>query len=334
MKHGFKFACGLWLMLTVVALFAHEVRPALLHLKEVSAGRYTVLWKVPAVGERVLAVRPVWPEGWRVVSRTPGLFEDRAWLTQMTLDMGDADPAGATLVIENLMATRSEVLLVLERLDGGVVRHIFRPAEPAFTLPTPQPTAVLVGDYVRLGFVHIFEGADHLLFLLALLLLVQQTVPLLKAVTAFTAAHSITLCLATLKWVSLSPPLVEALIALSVVFMAVSLKQSQDGRRDIIQARPWSASFLFGLIHGFGFAGALGEIGLPVRQLPPALLSFNLGVEAGQVLFLLVLSLGIHAACRLPSLNRLANPTRLLTVYGVGSVAAFFVIERSWALTA
>lgn len=326
------FAC----LLLAPALTAHEVRPALLHLQQQPGEQWRATWKVPAVGKRVLAVKPRWPESWRVLNQAPGVYDNGAWTTFWTLAVPDGDLAGAALEIDNLAATRSDVLLLVDFRDGRVMRHVFRPNAPRFQVPAAQSPLAVAWDYGRIGVWHIFEGADHLLFLLALWLLVPGRLALLKAVTAFTLAHSLTLTLATLQWVALAPPLVEALIALSVLFMAVALlrlyRADRDTQPDLIQRRPWHVSFAFGLIHGFGFAGALAEIGLPHQHLPPALLSFNLGVEVGQVLFLAALTLCAGAAQAVATPVRMARLVRLGAIYMIGSLAAFYVIERTWAL--
>jgi hydrogenase/urease accessory protein HupE len=184
----------------------------------------------------------------------------------------------------------------------------------------------VAGDYWLMGTIHILEGADHLLFVFALLLIVTGLMSLFKAITAFTVAHSITLGLATLGMIHLPPAPTEAIIALSIVFLAGEIIHKRQGRMGITERWPWVIAFVFGLFHGLGFAGALSEIGLPQHEVPLALLMFNVGVETGQLLFIAVVVSVIALLKRLPV--ALPQASWRLVPYGIGSVAAYWTIDR------
>ena len=199
-------------------------------------------------------------------------------------------------------------------------------AHPVFTVKPAQGRGEVAWAYFVLGVEHILAGIDHLLFVLALLLLVRGARRLVATITAFTVAHSLTLVAATLGWVRVPGPPVEAIIALSIVFVAAEVITGLRGRRGLTTRSPWIAAFSFGLLHGLGFAGALAEVGLPQVAIPVALLTFNVGVEVGQLLFVAgVLLLRRVASPALPLIGRRVSAA---TAYGIGSVAAFWTIER------
>ena len=237
---------------------------------------------------------------------------------------------GKAIVFSQLSETRIDVLARLVRLDGTVQLERILPVNPSFVgRPSPGRLEV-VRTYTILGIEHILSGFDHLLFVLALVLLVQGTRRLLVTITAFTAAHSLTLAGATLGWVHVPGPPVEASIALSIVFVASEIVHTRQGRYSVTQHYPWVVAFTFGLLHGFGFAGALAEVGLPQSSIPIALLFFNVGVEIGQLLFvgavLAVIAVGWRAGQRL----RLSQPAWLWRIapYAIGGLASFWLVER------
>ena len=237
---------------------------------------------------------------------------------------------GKAIVFSQLSETRIDVLARLVRLDGTVQLERILPMHPGFVgRPSPGPLEV-VTTYTILGIEHILSGFDHLLFVLALVLLVEGTRRLLMTITAFTAAHSLTLAGATLGWVHVPGPPVEASIALSIVFVASEIVHRRQGRASVTQSYPWVVAFTFGLLHGFGFAGALAEVGLPQSSIPIALLFFNVGVEIGQLLFvaavLAVIAVGSRAVQRL----RLSQPPWLWRAapYAIGALASFWLVER------
>ena len=234
--------------------------------------------------------------------------------------------AGKTLAIDGLDSTITDVIVRVHPRNGQLESHLLKPTAPSVTLGAATSTWDRSRTYVRLGIEHILLGVDHLLFVLGLVILIGSARPLLWTITAFTIAHSLTLAAATFGWISVSPPPVEAVIALSIVFVASEIVQSRRGRPSLSARKPWLVAFAFGLLHGFGFAGALSEIGFPAQQIPLALLCFNLGVEAGQLAFVAALLL----LGRLPALLRIEAPRGWPTAaaYGIGALASYWLIER------
>jgi len=306
-------------------VLAHEVRPAYLELREISAGRFSVLWKVPARGEMrlSLAVRlPVRCE----TTEPPRRVDAGGAITERWQVECGGGLFGETVAVVGLDATLTDVLARVERADGTSQVVRLTPTAHAFVVASaPQPVE-LAATYLRLGIEHIWLGIDHLLFVLGLLLLVQGRRRLIGTITAFTVAHSITLAAATLGVVRLSQAPVEAVIALSIVFVAGELAHERQGRAGWTRRWPWLVAFSFGLLHGFGFAGALREVGLPEQAIPIALLCFNLGVEIGQLLFLAA-ALPVIGWMRRTRFASAAWAWRV-PAYGIGGLAAFWTIER------
>lgn len=240
--------------------------------------------------------------------------------------------AGGTIVVEGLERQRTDVLLRYEIAAGQALSSRMTPENTAVTLARDPGAWDVLGSYVPLGIEHILEGADHLLFVFALLLLISNRWRLLGAITAFTLAHSITMAAATLGWVSLPGPPVEAIIALSIMFVASELVLRKGGQQRLSERYPWSVSFSFGLLHGFGFAGALQEIGLPQSDVPLALLSFNLGVELGQLMFVaVVLVTGSILSLIWPPFKRHLEPgarVALVGAYAIGGWSAYWLLDR------
>ncbi|MBM3288834.1 MAG: HupE/UreJ family protein [Candidatus Hydrogenedentes bacterium] len=303
---------------------AHEVRPAYLELREVAPNEFSVLWKLPARGEMNLSLAPEFSETMEATLpdvRQSGGATIKTWRTRTKGPLH-----GQTVTIRGLASTMTDVLMRVEFADGTTWTHRLTPAAPTAEVPERQTVWGVAGEYVTLGVEHILYGVDHLLFVLALLLITKGALRLVKTVTAFTAAHSITLALAALGVVHVPSPPVEAVIALSIVFVAAEIVHERRGRAGVTARAPWIVAFTFGLLHGFGFAGALTEIGLPQGQIAVALLFFNVGVEIGQLLF-------VAAALALLALLRKVwgAPPRwveLAPPYAIGSVAMFWVIQR------
>lgn len=329
----FPFFAALIFMLAMVApVQAHEVRPAYLELRHTEGETIEVLWKVPARGDLKLSIQARLPENCESLSgiassTTGGAFTDR-W--KVTCPGG---LTGGTIAIDGLSATLTDALVRIERLDGTSQVARLTPDSSSVTIEAAPTWQQIAATYLGLGVEHILLGIDHLLFVLALLLLVNGWRPLLTTVTAFTVAHSITLAAATLGLVQVPQRPVEAVIALSIVFVAAELIRVRNGQVSLTHRWPWAIAFIFGLLHGFGFAGALSEIGLPEQAIPLALLLFNVGVELGQLLFITVV-LAMGAALR-----RVSGPWPAwawrwpawawrLPAYGIGSLAAFWTIER------
>ena len=315
------------LLLSVSAASAHELRPAYLELRQTTPDTFDVLWKVPAAGESLrLALYVRLPEGCVNLTEARGTFVAGAHLERWRVKAPHG-LAGESIAIDGLASTMTDVLVRLEFADGTSWTQRLTPQEPAAVIPKTASRLQTAGVYLMLGVEHILLGIDHLLFVLALLIIVGWRWGLLvKTITAFTVAHSITLALATLGFVHVPQRPVEPAIALSIVFVAAEILHGRQGREDISARAPWILAFAFGLLHGFGFAGALSEVGLPQGQVPLALLFFNLGVEVGQLLFVAVVlslvALARHAKFPAPQWAQLVPP------YAIGSVAMFWVIQR------
>jgi len=308
------------------AAAAHEVRPAYLEIRERVPGRYQVLWKVPQRGEYVLALKVLWPQG--AVDVAPPAEESvgDALIQRRVMEFGRDGLVGKRIAIDGLATTTTDVLVRIELFDGRVQTRLLKPGNATFIVPARRPAFEVLRDYLVMGVEHIFGGFDHLLFVLGLLLLVSGLSRLVKTITAFTLAHSLTLGFATLGLVRVPQAPVEAAIALSIVFLARELVEHQRGNGGIATRRPWLMSFGFGLLHGLGFAGALSAVGLPQGDVPLALAGFNAGVEVGQLVFvgaaLLVVAGVRRIAVRAPVWLRAAP------AYGMGSLAAFWTIAR------
>jgi len=313
-------------LFTAMPVSADEIRPALLDIKEQNTGLFAVTWKVPTRGDRVLAITPQLPNSLELVGSPTVQDVPGARIEHATYKNTGESLTGQTIVIDGLLAVQTDVLLLIQLQDGTQHSAILRPASPEFTIPLEASKLQVAGDYWRMGTIHILEGADHLLFVLALLLIVSGLGPLVKAVTAFTVAHSITLALATLGVVHVPAAPTEAIIALSILFLATEIVHKHNGQFSLTESYPWVIAFIFGLFHGLGFAGALSEIGVPQHEVPLALFMFNVGVETGQLLFIAVVVSLIAMLKRIP-FTALQGSWRVMP-YAIGSVAAFWTIER------
>ena len=316
----------LMVLFTATPASADEIRPALLDIKEQNTGLFAVTWKVPTRGNRALAITPQLPDSLELLGSPSVQDVPGALIEQATYKNNGASLAGQTIVIDGLSALQTDVLLLVQLQDGTQHSAILRPASPAFTIPLQASKLAVAGDYWRMGTIHILEGVDHLLFVLALLLIVSGLGELVKAVTAFTVAHSITLALATLGVVHMPAAPTEAIIALSILFLATEIIHKHNGQISLTERYPWVIAFAFGLFHGLGFAGALSEIGVPQHEVPLALLMFNVGVETGQLLFIAVV-VSLMGLFRRLSLQVPQGAWRVAP-YTIGSVAAFWTIQR------
>jgi hydrogenase/urease accessory protein HupE len=215
-------------------------------------------------------------------------------------------------------------------LDGRAWTTLAHPSQPWFELAGAPSKLHVAGAYLRLGIEHIWSGVDHLLFILALMILVKGTRRLIATVTAFTVAHSITLAGATLGFVRVPQQPIEACIALSIIFVASEIVHARQGSQGWTKRWPWIVAFTFGLLHGFGFAGALNAVGLPQTAIPVALLFFNVGVEIGQLLFIAVILSIMALACWIVRRTAIPQPLWAWRVapYSIGGVAAFWMIQR------
>jgi hydrogenase/urease accessory protein HupE len=309
---------------------AHEVRPAYLAMTQSDATHYSIVWKQPTQGEVAVRLVPHLSNGW--LERTPddqyaaGGFLVRTWNVESA-----ESPAGSSISIEGLEYTITDVLVQVRLLDRELLQTILRPEQPQFAIGAGSSHILGSFVFVRHGVQHILAGVDHLLFVLGLLLIVRNRWMLVKAVSAFTVAHSITLAAAMLANVSLAAPLVEALIALSILVLGVEVVRAQRGGTSLTIRYPWAVAFVFGLFHGMGFASGLAAFGMSEHDLLAALAFFNIGVEVGQLGFIaLVLLLGRALA----SLRSGARGGLLMRVpaYVVGIAGAFWTFETTAVL--
>ncbi len=312
-------------LVSTTAVRAHEVRPGFLDLRETGADTYALLWKRPAGGEIEIRIAPVLPEGCRLATPdrqalTPGAVVVRGTLTC------PGGLAGKTLRIAGLETTVTDVLVRIKHADGRIESHLLRPATPSLTLGAATSGAERAFSYFQLGIQHILLGADHLLFVLGLLLLVSDRWMLVKTITAFTVAHSITLALATLGYASAPLPPLNAAIALSILFVGLEIVRMWRGETTFTSRHPWVVAFAFGLLHGFGFASGLTAMGLPQAEIPLALLLFNAGVEIGQLAFVVLVVL-LERAFRTLEIHW-PRVLRALPGYAVGSLGAYWTIQR------
>ncbi|MCG6862537.1 MAG: HupE/UreJ family protein [Chromatiaceae bacterium] len=304
---------------------AHQFAPALLELVETATDRVDVSWKQPMIrvqGSRLRPVLPVECEGIGdpVVTRE-GTGARARWEIACPNGL-----AGKSVGVEDIGSSRANVLLRVALRDGRSLRQVLTAEAPSFEIPAKAGQLGVFESYGRLGIEHILSGADHLLFVLALVLLVGWGRVLLWTVTAFTAGHSVTLALATLGFVDVPQGLTEAAIALSIYFLAVELVRSLDGNLTITQRAPWVIAFTFGLLHGLGFAGALAEVGLPRDEIPTALFAFNVGIELGQLAFVASV-LAVRAAIRTLPVSQ-PKWSGIGVAYGIGSIAIYWFFQR------
>ena len=330
-------------------LAAHEVRPAFLQIVETAPERFDVLWKQPIVRDRRLPIDPILPEGCQPLTEPAPQIVGGALLQQWEV----ACPLNAGIIhIRGLARTLTDVLVEVRRLDGERTNHILRSNSPSLDLSDPSPR---VAAYLMLGVEHLLFGIDHVLFVIGLVCFIPGTWSLLKTITSFTLAHSLTLALSVLEIVQLPQGPVEAVIALSILFLARELSLPTERRSALTQGRPWIMAFTFGLLHGFGFAGALADIGLPKDQLALSLLLFNLGIEAGQILIVAAALALLWVVSRLPTVAQAAGtPFQLIAefgatgtsglwrtapgllyvslIYAMGALAAYWTLDRTLGL--
>ena len=306
-------------------VWGHELRPGYLEIREISAGAYDVLWKVPRRGSARLQLDPVFPATCHEASSPVASGIGGALVTRWRIRC-DNGLGGERIFIAGLENTLTDVLARVEHLDGKLQTARIKADEPALSVDSSPSHWGLIGVYFWLGVEHILLGIDHLLFVFALLLIVSGWRRLVATITAFTVAHSITLVSATMGWVQVPQQPVEAVIALSILFLATEIVHGLRGRPALTARQPWVVAFAFGLLHGFGFAGALNEVGLPEQAIPLALLFFNVGVEVGQLVFVAAV-LGLGRAMR--GMQHLpVRRGQFVASYAIGGLAAMWTIER------
>ncbi len=325
MSRPLRWVLALLLCTLSWAAHADIFRPAYLELRELGEGRYDVLWKVPAQGNARLAVQVVFPSDTTQLSPPQALLTDGAFVERWRIQRSGG-LVGQMLRIDGISGGVTDVIVRIERADGSSQVERLLPESPSFTVKGPTGSGEVAWSYLVLGVEHILGGIDHLLFVLALLLIVHGGKRIFLTITAFTVAHSITLVAATLGWMHVPGPPVEAIIALSIVFVAAEVVHGLRGKPGLTARAPWVVAFVFGLLHGFGFAGALAEVGLPQTAIPLALLMFNVGVELGQLIFVVAV-LALRRVFESAIVRRPAWVS-YMAPYAIGGLAMFWVIER------
>lgn len=319
-----KICTLLVLLVTASQLFAHEVRPAYLGITQTSDSTFQVIWKIPALGDRAPKIYPIFPESWNLESiderLLPGAVK-RQWTVTT-----DEDIHGAQIYVDGLAATMIDVLINIELQEEENYSKIISADLPFYTVPLEPSNTDVIWTYLVLGVDHIIFGIDHLLFVLALIFVTNGKWKIIKTVTAFTLAHSITLSLAALGYASIPIPPVEAIIALSIVFLAKEIIQHTPDKPSLTYQKPWLVAFAFGLLHGFGFASALSETGLPQTAIPLALAFFNIGVELGQIGFVLVILVCLYGIRSL----KVKWPiwVEQSPIYAIGGMSFYWLIDR------
>lgn len=304
---------------------ADDLRPGYLEIREEPQNRYAITWKAPIKPGLATSVTPAFPADCKATTEPVRSIDAAALLAQWQIAC--AKPlAGRTIGLAGIESTAADALLRYQSMAGETQAARLTPAQPSAIIAAKPGRTQVARTYFATGVEHIVMGYDHLLFVLCLVLLLNGAWRVIATVTAFTLAHSLTLVATTLEVVSVPRAPVEAVIALSIVFLAVEIVKRDPAKPRLSERVPWVIAFLFGLLHGFGFAGALAEIGLPQGEVPTALLAFNLGVEAGQ---LVIVAVAMMALALLRRTNALwLRPAQTVMSYAIGTIAAMWLIER------
>jgi hydrogenase/urease accessory protein HupE len=306
---------------------AHESQPGTLDLRQVAGDRYEVVWRAPIYFGRTHPARLDLPEHWiNAVEPTMRLLSD-SQVFRRVMTVGPQGVEGSIIRFPGLENTITDVFVRLNRLDGTTMTAVVRPSKPYAQLRGDRAWYTTAGEYTALGFHHILQGIDHLLFVLGLMLIVKGRMMLLKTITAFTVAHSITLAIATLGYAHAPLPPLNAAIALSILFLGPEIVRSWRGETSLTISYPWVVAFLFGLLHGFGFASGLTTVGMPRAELPLALLFFNVGVEMGQLVFVFT-ALALARSFKVLEV-RWPRWAYAVPGYTVGSLGAYWTIQRT-----
>lgn len=326
MRQVLRFLLGLLLLVGVAPAHADELRPGYIELTQQTATEWKLVWKAPILGGLATRAEPLLPDYCRLALETPQLAGPAVVAKGIVTCSKPLD--GAVVGLKGMEPGSTDALLRVAPLGRPVQTERLTPAASSFTVSAVPDRWQVARTYFVIGVEHIVGGFDHLLFVIALVLLLQRGWSVVAAATAFTLAHSITLAGTTLGLFGLPQAPVEATIALSIVFLAVEIIKARPGEPRLSERLPWVVAFLFGLLHGFGFAGALREIGLPETDVPMALLTFNLGVEAGQMLIIAATVAVLAALARFAPQAR--RPAVLISTYLIGAIASFWFIERIW----
>ncbi len=327
----FLFHSLLILFFSYVSTCAHEIRPAYLELKALNDTTYTVKWKVPINEDLTLHLIPIFPISCEKKNEPNTYKVGGAMISRWIIDCKE-NLYGQTIAIDGIKNTFTDVLVRIQQKNGTSQIERLTPVSATLQVKKEFSTIDIIRTYTGLGIKHILLGFDHLLFVFGLLLIVKGWWRLAGTITAFTFAHSITLATATLGYIHIAQAPVEAMIALSIMILAIEVIRGEQGEIGLSERYPWLVAFMFGLLHGIGFAGALTEIGLPEDTIPQALLFFNIGVEIGQLIFVLIL-LGVYylIARQVKSINEL-KAGKIVAAYIIGGFAAYWFIERVYTL--
>jgi hydrogenase/urease accessory protein HupE len=331
-RFWWRAICLIGLLMPMLPAQAHPLAPALLDLREVAPARYAVLWRTSIARAEGVGVEPSLPADCATVESAQSALDDsQALVVRWVVQCGAGGLVGKTLTISGLERSGINVIVHLRNLGGEVTQGLLSVDQPSFAVPAPQAASSLFRAYVQLGIGHLLTGFDHMLFLLGLLLLVRRLRPLLITITAFTLGHSVTLSLATLGLVHVKQPIAELGIAISILVLAAEVARPAGRAPTVLARKPWLMAFSFGLLHGLGFAGALAEIGLPQNEIPLSLLSFNVGIESGQIL---IVALALLTAVLWRSVQqhipiRVHAMTRAFPPYVIGSLAALWCFQRA-----
>jgi len=308
--------------------WAHDARPAYLEIKETTPGRYDHLWRTPIFSGMRLPVGLKLPEGVRNVTEPAVRELPDSLVERRLIEVESGTLVGTRIDFVGLQGTITDVLVRVQLRDGSSSTTLVRASQPWVEIAGASGPLAVMGAYLTHGVEHILFGFDHLLFVLALILIVRSRRVLLWTITAFTVAHSVTLALATLGLAHVPGPPVEAAIAASILLLAVEIVHLERGQIGLTARWPWVVAFSFGSLHGFGFASALADIGLPQGDIPLALFAFNVGVECGQLAFVAAV-LSVAALARRVRLGlHLERHALRMTPYAIGSLAALWFFER------
>lgn len=308
------------------AAYGHESQPGMLDLRQIAENRYEVIWRAPIYYGKPHPARLELPEHWQDVAEPTVRRLPDSQLFRRIVAVGDEGVEGSLLRFHRLESTITDVFVRLNRLDGSVMTAVARPSKPYVELRGERSLNTVARDYIGLGFHHILQGVDHLLFVMGLLLIVKSRKMLVKTVTAFTVAHSITLAIATFGYARVPIPPLNAAVALSILFLGPEIVRTWRGQTSLTIRFPWCVAFLFGLLHGFGFASGLTTTGMPKSELLPALLFFNVGVELGQLAFVFIM-LALVRSFKILDV-RWPRWAELAPGYAVGSLGAYWTIQR------
>ena len=306
---------------------AHESQPGLLELKQLGPERYEVIWRAPTYYGKPHPAELLLPEDWQTVGEPTMRQLADSQLYNHIVDVAGGSIDGDIIRFPGLETTITDVFVRISRLDGSESSLVVRPTQPYAELRGERPWYVTSGEYLVLGINHILMGIDHLLFVLGLLIIVQGRHMLLKTITAFTVAHSMTLAAATLGYANVPGPPLNAAIALSILFLGPEIVRVWRGQTSFTIRHPWVVAFGFGLLHGFGFASGLSTVGMPKTEIPLALLMFNIGVEIGQLAFVFLILL-VHRSMKVLEF-RWPHWVDFAPGYAIGSLGAYWTIQRT-----